>query len=92
MNQRQKKKLIPKGTDYCYKVVERYGGELHTIQCPHYKIIGEVDDAIVDAGGEMHPCKSSVSYCSYVKVSSEEDVLLDERVKTCGERLPIYEF
>jgi hypothetical protein len=88
MNKRQKKKLIPKDTDYCYKIVgyEENSGILHTERCPHYKIIGYVDDAIIDSNGKEHPCKSPVVYCSYTKVSSEEDVLLLDSVKICGER------
>ena len=88
MNKRQKKKRIPKDTDYCYKIIGRdaENGILHTKKCPHYKIVGFVDDAMVIDGKE-YPCKSPVAYCSYAKVSSEEDFLLLDDVKTCGERL-----
>jgi hypothetical protein len=87
MNKRQKKKLIPKDTDYCYKIIGRESkGVLHTNICPHYKIIEYVDDSMI-VNGQEHPCKSPVAYCSFVKVSSEEDFLLLDRVKTCGERL-----
>ncbi|GEM_PF-4198384 len=93
MNKRQKKKLIPKDTDYCYEITGRIeNGIIKTKKCPHYKIIGYVDDALVDNNGEEHPCKSPVYYCAYTKVSSEEDFLLSDQVKTCGERLPNYYF
>ena len=89
MNKRQKKKLIPKNTDYCYEIIDQEeSGVLKNKRCPHYKIIGYTNDAVVDSYGVEHPCKSPVIYCSYAKVSSEEDVLLLDSVKTCGERLP----
>jgi len=91
MNKRQKKKRIPKNTDFCYQIIGRESdGVLKIKKCPFYKIIGYVDDAIIDATGKEHPCKSPIAYCSYAKVSSEEDVLLLEKIKTCDERLPKY--
>ena len=86
MNKRRKKKLIPKDTGYCYQIVGRSEGVLETKKCPHYKIIGYVDDSMV-VNGQEHPCKTPVAYCSYAKVSSEEDFILLDQVKTCGERL-----
>jgi hypothetical protein len=91
VNKRQKKKLIPKDTDYCYEIIGREeNGTLKIKKCPHYKIIGYQDDAIVDSEGNEHPCKTPVYYCSYMKISSEEDFLLADQVKTCGERLGKY--
>ncbi|MGG3920481.1 hypothetical protein ABEV41_00775 [Geobacillus thermodenitrificans] len=89
MNKRQKKKLIPKNTDYCYEIIGREENSVLKIKrCPHYKIIGYIDDAVIDSNGIEHPCKSPIVYCAYAKVSSEEDFLLLDSVKTCGERLP----
>lgn len=89
MNKRQKKKLIPKNTSYCYKIIDIDDNRLiKTKLCPHYKIVGHVDDIYVDGVGQEHPCKSPISYCSYMKISSDEDFLLDDQVKICGERLP----
>lgn len=88
MNKRQKKKLIPKNTDYCYEIIgQKENGVLEIKRCPHYKVIGYRDDKVIDCNGVEHPCKSPVIYCSYMKVSSEEDILLLDSVKTCGERL-----
>lgn len=80
--------MIPKDTDFCYKIIGREGnGVLKIKRCPHYKIIGCIDDAVIDSNGVEHPCKSPIVYCAYAKVSSEEDVLLLESVKICGVRL-----
>lgn len=88
LNKRQKKKRIPKDTEYCYQIIGREKDEsvIYTKRCPHYKIIDHIEDTMVDHAGTEHPCTSPVVYCSYAKVSSEEDFLLLDRVKTCGER------
>lgn len=89
MKRRQKKKQIPENTDYCYKVTgqSKDGMTLNVQHCPFYRTLRYEADVLVDAKGIEHPCKTPIHYCSYAKVSSEEDVLLSERVKTCGERL-----
>lgn len=88
MNKRQKKKLIPKNTDYCYEIVAvKENGFIETKQCPHFKITGYVDDILIDSTGQEHLCKRPIYYCSYMKISSEEDFLLSDSVKICGEKL-----
>lgn len=88
MNKRQKKKLIPKNTEYCYTLNGRdSNGNVNISPCPHFKYLGEQDDAFIDSQGNHHPCKTPVYYCIYMKVSSNEDFILSDQVKCCGEKL-----
>lgn len=81
MNKRQMKKYIPADTEFCYQITGKdKNGDLCIDRCPHFKILGHTDNNIID-------CKTPTVYCSYAKVSSEEDFLLLEDIKTCGERL-----
>lgn len=86
MNKRQKKKLIPKNTPYCYTIAGfREGGGIICKTCPHLKRnVEEREDVIYDANGEPHSCMVSVDYCSLMKVSTWDDPLLNDRVKICG--------
>lgn len=88
MNKRQKKKLIPENTEYCYSIIGRNtDGSLQIKTCPHYRHIGFQQDAFIDGAGNSHPCETPIYYCSYTKTNSNEDYLLSEKIKGCGEKL-----
>lgn len=84
MNRRQMKKKIPKDTDYCYT---RIGSTRHIQRCPHFIFSGryEVYEE-KNKDGSTSTIKKPIFTCKYAKVNTENDSLLDDMVKVCGER------
>ncbi|BBW98874.1 hypothetical protein [Geobacillus subterraneus] len=67
-SKRLSKKWIPKNTDYCYEVVGR-----------------EENGCLKTKTCPYYKRKgTNLVYCEYTNVSSDEDVLLLDFVKTCG--------
>lgn len=90
MNRRQKKKLVPKDTSYCYKTIKLKDGTYKSATCPFYQKVGMIDDVLVDVKGQEHPCKVAVIRCQLAKTTSNEDYSLADRVKVCGLNLKYY--
>jgi len=83
MNRRQAKKLIPKKTMYCYKIIERIGRAFRTKHCPHFRYMKDID-TMIDVNGKLSPIKSAVYICKFTGVTTEEDACLYDDCKVCG--------
>ena len=97
MKKRAMKKWIPKNTHYCYqfkRVVRDTEGKpwIITSTCRNYVYFKAVDDevCIPNSNGDMeyHPVKRAVYRCRYTGITTEEDYLLDDQCKVCGEKEP----
>lgn len=92
MKRRLKKKLIPANTDYCYHLSFTDKGEPYRTKCPHLIQVGIMQDAIIDANGQEHSCERPLLRCAYLGVTNEEEYLLDDSVKVCGERTSYFPY
>jgi len=83
MNRRQAKKLIPKNTMYCYKIIKLVGRTLNTKHCPHL-VYSECIDDMIETCGELKPVKRPIYVCRFTGINTEEDACLYDDCKVCG--------
>lgn len=89
MNRRKMKKKIPKDTDYCYT---RIGDTKQIKRCPHFVFSGKYERfEEKNEDGTISKIKNPIFVCKYTKVDTENDSLLEDMVKVCGERDSYFE-
>ena len=83
MNRRQAKKLIPKNTIYCYKILGRVGRIFKTKHCPHLRHMKDID-TMIDVSGTLSHIKMAVYICKFTGINTDEDASLFDDCKVCG--------